>query len=429
MWRNISLLIILIGFQNCDYFQKLTSPLPPNIGSLDGMVKERNSHQPIPEAEVIWKHRKTRTNREGYYLLEGIKIGLQEIIIRKVGYEEKKFWVKIKRGIRNASPPVYLEYKEKEIPHLIQGKFTLRKAEAANWMVIGQVKITPGACLTIEPGVKISFLSKKKKNGEVEKSGFEVEGELIAHGNSSEKIIFTSGSSYPRSGDWKGLSFFPGSRGVFKYTRIEYAEEAFYSRGAKLEIENCEINQSLFTGIYLSQSALTLKLTKIENTRGNGIYWEEGYNPEKMFEERYKITQNVIRDNSGNGIVCTQVKVDIEKNTIEANGKNGIEYQVLRESQPPGSPILPRDTRGDISLNNIVNNGWQGEKNSCFAVKIGDGSDENVTIFVSNCYIAGNDGRIGEVVRETSNQRAQTQCQDGVLVISPREEPIDIYRE
>ena len=66
------------------------------------------------------------------------------------------------------------------------------------FQVTGNVVVSSGVTLTIEPGVTVKFDSGK---------ALQIRGELVAQGTSGSPITFTSSASSPAAGDWVRLSF------------------------------------------------------------------------------------------------------------------------------------------------------------------------------------------------------------------------------
>ena len=70
------------------------------------------------------------------------------------------------------------------------------------YVVTGNILVSEGVTLTIEPGVVVKFDSEKV---------MQIRGELIAQGTIDSKITFTSNASSPAAGDWEYLTFYDES--------------------------------------------------------------------------------------------------------------------------------------------------------------------------------------------------------------------------
>jgi parallel beta-helix repeat protein len=93
------------------------------------------------------------------------------------------------------------------------------------YVVTGNILVSSGVTLTIEPGTRITFQSG---------TFLQINGTLIADGNASALIVFTSAQNSPAAGDWgpifltsssvgatvSGSDYVSGS--VFRYAQIEY---------------------------------------------------------------------------------------------------------------------------------------------------------------------------------------------------------------
>jgi len=88
------------------------------------------------------------------------------------------------------------------------------------YIVIGDVFVENDVTLTIEPGVVVEF-----KNG----TALMINGTIIAIGNKTYMITFTSNNSNPQPGDWRGIEFnYAEETSEISYARIEYADDGIY---------------------------------------------------------------------------------------------------------------------------------------------------------------------------------------------------------
>jgi len=114
------------------------------------------------------------------------------------------------------------------------------------YVVSGQVSVTEGATLTIEPGVVVKFLDVT--------SGLYVSGSLAVQGTESQPVYFTSyqddsvggdtnmdsADSLPYPGDWDGiiLGDFTNASYTFSHTQIQYSENGVTLAGVTAEANN-----------------------------------------------------------------------------------------------------------------------------------------------------------------------------------------------
>ncbi len=204
------------------------------------------------------------------------------------------------------------------------------------YIVTGNILVNTGVTLTIEPGVIVKFEDLKS---------LQVNGQLIAMGNSNSNITFTSNNAVPDSGDWGYIFFSDVSNDavfdasgnyiggcILQYCTIEYAGSGANTDGA-VQISSshpfinyCTIRNNSKAGIYASGLTDTLRIknsTIYNNSRycldgdgGGGIYTSGG---------TVIISKNTIRNNSstyhadGGGVYINTGKPIITRNTISNN--------------------------------------------------------------------------------------------------------------
>ena len=139
-------------------------------------------------------------------------------------------------------------------------------SQNTTWNVAGSPYIVTGnitlyAQLVIDPGVTVAFNS----GASLAVGGNSIfPGSIIAVGNSSQAIRFTSNQTNPLAGDWGGITLSridptpPESR--FEYCVFEYGGAA---RSAMMQIQDsspfmshCQINRSASNGIEISSSLI-----------------------------------------------------------------------------------------------------------------------------------------------------------------------------
>ena len=204
------------------------------------------------------------------------------------------------------------------------------------YVVTGNIMVSNGYTLTIDPGVVVKFDSTKS---------LQINGALIAKGTSNNTITFTSNKTVPDSGDWGYIYFSDASTdaifdgqgnylggSILEYCTVEYAGNganilgAVQISSAHPFINYCTIRNNSKSGIYASGLADTLRITnnKIYNNSrycldgdgGGGIYTSGGTTI---------ITNNNIYGNSstfhgdGGGIYTVDGTPVIINNTINNN--------------------------------------------------------------------------------------------------------------
>ena len=157
---------------------------------------------------------------------------------------------------------------------------TWLKAESP-FVVTGDVNISNGATLTIEPGVEVFFEPDRDDNNVDDfpfLSGIWVgEGRLIAEGTIEDSIYFSSNGINPQPGDWRGIYIMnqpDSSINSLKYVSI----------------------QDAWTGIGVDNQWLTVSHSHISNCEEDGVYLLSDRDPVPH------ITNCIIEKNGQSGI-------------------------------------------------------------------------------------------------------------------------------
>ncbi|MCF7845976.1 MAG: right-handed parallel beta-helix repeat-containing protein [Candidatus Peribacteraceae bacterium] len=192
--------------------------------------------------------------------------------------------------------------------------------------------VASGAVLTIEPGVEVridSGMSLQVASQCLRSYGTDAcyrdnEGnikmpKLIAHGTSTEPIIFTSSKSDPQPGDW-GALVVEAPNSELEWVEVRYA-------GAKGKRAAVEVNNSLFKDNLVEKS-------------GSAAY--------ALYVSSQKIEGSVIRDNLGIGIFCDH-ECDIIDSVIERNAGDAIEVDLGVPATFTGNLIFDNGGNGIAS--------------------------------------------------------------------------------
>jgi hypothetical protein len=125
------------------------------------------------------------------------------------------------------------------------------------YIVVGDVFIESGVTLTIEPGVVVEFFNN---------TILMVNGTLLANGNSTNMITFTSNNTNPKPGDWVGIDFnYANSDSKISYCRIEYANNGINIYESSPEIVHNLIRDINRTGISAYKSSSYIGYNTITN--------------------------------------------------------------------------------------------------------------------------------------------------------------------
>jgi len=178
------------------------------------------------------------------------------------------------------------------------------------YQVIGDISVSDGDTLIIEPGVTIKFMDYYS---------FAIHGTLVAAGTEADSIRFTSGQTAWNPNDWGNINFDGNStsNSLISNSIIEYANQGINcGSSSSPTISNNKISNNNNGGIYCgSSSSPTISNNTVSNNIDFGIYCEHHSSP--------TISNNVI-SNSNNGIYCNVSSPTISNNTIIDNYYSGI---------------------------------------------------------------------------------------------------------
>ncbi len=174
-----------------------------------------------------------------------------------------------------------------------------------SYHVIGDISVSEGETLTIEPGVIIKYMDYYS---------FNISGTLMAVGTETDSIIFTSGQSSCNPDDWKWIKFEDSSNdnSIISFACIEYANFGIFCHSSSPTIRNNIINNNDYTGVYCKDSSSP---TISYNTISNNDY---GINCETTSLSPI-ISNNTIFNNNTYGIYCYTSYATICNNTISNN--------------------------------------------------------------------------------------------------------------
>jgi hypothetical protein len=211
------------------------------------------------------------------------------------------------------------------------------------YVVTSDITVESNVTLTIEPNVVVKFAGYYN---------LLIKGNLNAIGSQSASVIFTSNSSSPAVGDWKGIQAYDNySVMTFQNALVEYADTGIYNNDGNITIVDSEISFN-DVGIYYSQSSYS------NMTHG-------------------EITDNIIKANG----IGVQIDVEygpsgnmtLENNTIVSNDEGLRLYYFNREG------FNVSITQNIISLNGL-------------GVRIEGGVRDTPSVDMAQNYITFNNG-------------------------------------
>lgn len=143
-------------------------------------------------------------------------------------------------------------------------------ANNSPYYVIGDVSLSPGDTLIIDPGVVIQFSNAYR---------FDVYGLLIAEGTEEDSIRFFSGGHI--TGVWTSLRFFDSmtDHSILDYCVIQNANRGIELDNADIHISNSNISYHSGLGIRITGSSPVISDCIISETGGSGIHVEENSYP------------------------------------------------------------------------------------------------------------------------------------------------------
>jgi|GEM_PF-1540355 len=250
------------------------------------------------------------------------------------------------------------------------------------YIVTGSIQVYPGATLTIEPGVIVRFNTS---------TGLTIGGQLIAIGNESNKILFTSNQQNPQKGDWKYIYFTDSSTdalvneelnyvsgNIIKYCVIEYAETGITCGQCTPYISNNIIRNNSNGGIYyycagddahgtLSNSGVISDNIIMNNSaryQGAGIYCNFASGKGSPCQ-MHIISNQIIANNAqeeGGGIYCAGANMNIDNNIITCNSATisggGIRCAVSGGSSSAKNNIITNNSASQGGAISVSSNGF-----------------------------------------------------------------------
>lgn len=207
------------------------------------------------------------------------------------------------------------------------------------------------ASLTIKPNVTVKFNPGTGIQVGYGGGYWSASGALIAQGTPDKPITFTSNSTNPQLGDWKGIYFFyRAGYGTLTNTIIEYggytnranvSANIYADSGSSISITNSKIRKSSGYGLYLVNSISTIKQNNISFNK-QGFYINQGsaliYSNIISDNQTYGITaiypsSNVVISNNqflNNGsfpiILTAQTMANLSNNIYSGNAVNAISF-------------------------------------------------------------------------------------------------------
>lgn len=182
---------------------------------------------------------------------------------------------------------------------------TVWNLSGSPYIITGNTIVSQGITLTISPGVIIKFNTNKV---------LQIDGELIAIGTISNRIIFTSNQPTPSAGDWGKIQFSDMSNdavfdtlGVYQYGSILKHCDILYAGGigygsihltnSAPYLSNCNIENSSSSGIYSFLNTFIIDSSSVKYCDEYGIHITLS-----IFTTNLKFHSNTVSNNTGGGL-------------------------------------------------------------------------------------------------------------------------------
>lgn len=153
------------------------------------------------------------------------------------------------------------------------------------YIVIGNILVTSGYTLTIEPGVIIKFNIDK---------ALQIDGELIAIGTPENRITFTSNQTNPLPGDWAKIHFSDTctsavidtagkyvSGSIMKYCDVKYGGGLGFGMihiiTSSPYFSHCNISYSSTDGIFSTKATYFIDSSSVKFCMGSGLHFDRYY--------------------------------------------------------------------------------------------------------------------------------------------------------
>ncbi|RLA97759.1 MAG: hypothetical protein DRG83_15375, partial [Deltaproteobacteria bacterium] len=293
------------------------------------------------------------------------------------------------------------------------GTLTENETWSGTVVLTGDVTVPEGVTLTIEPGTQVIFPARSDDTGGGDPNVTEliVNGSLVATGNDSNKITFTSGGAIPTPGDWGGIKCSVSLD--LEYCVLEYPVKGItcsVNGGEQsLTIKNCEIKHTEDTGIYIygesgAKIASDVSNNVLSDIGGHGI---SGYVTGSGTEISGSFSGNTVSDCGGYGIIVQAVSSAASSVDIRNNDVSDIDDSGIYEQASYGS------ISGKIEGNTITNAGRDTNSSYRYGIWVSSGRGSN-DIEVSNNTVT-NTGSHGIYVSTESYSSASVTVKNNTV--------------
>lgn len=274
------------------------------------------------------------------------------------------------------------------------------------YIVTGNALLSQGYTLTIDPGVVVKFDSNK---------ALQIDGEMIAVGTPTQRIVFTSNQANPQPGDWAKLHFSDFSTDavynaqgnyvsgtILKYCDVLYGGSLMWGsidiQQCSPYFNHCRIMDGSWCGINFNADELTIDSSRISNFPKRGIYYVGG---------RFLMRNDTFMSNGEGAIHIQQSYDSLQSRIVDSyfrynsmygaiswlnNGLQRVTIQGNKFLNNSGTVVAVRGSRDTISCNKFVNN------TGGAAIQFGDGGYPHAGGVIHNNVIEYNVNNAGPSV-------------------------------
>ncbi len=278
-------------------------------------------------------------------------------------------------------------------------------------IITGDVRLLPGHTLTVTAGTQVQFAAVDQDGDGLGDYDLTINGQMLVQGEPDRPVVFTvfgEDDRAPRA--WNRVRLDGDMPSEIRHAIAEYAEVGFQVHDGSV-LEDILVQRTHAAGIYLigSDAASLTRITALDpgirgllvqegasatvtdlriegaNTHGitgtaagaitiddfqirqsgTGFYWDNG--------GQLTLTDGLVEDNSGHGVLLTNARVQAEGLTVRRNDFNGVHAR--------GS------TRGLVTRSHIVENRKAG-----VAVLYFNGADPTLSVVRNNIFGNAIDG-------------------------------------
>jgi len=212
----------------------------------------------------------------------------------------------------------------------LKGKIRKNLTVGGEVYLTGDVVILDSAVLTIKPGTKVyilPFLDEIKGGYDTTRVEVVVFGKLLAEGNDTVSIEFTSFTSTPSNNDWFGIVVKRNGQLIMSHTRLSNSIYGILLKGGVISLKNSKVESNGYCSVYIfkPKRGSILRGNIIEGKGGDiGIYC-------KSVGNSFELSHNIIKGFDYAGVVLENSSPNIFSNTIVENNHCGI---YLKGSSP-----------------------------------------------------------------------------------------------